>query len=67
MKAADSAWRVLTLRSAAGCTRVGDIKHSLADIGAAREGIGYCPEVHFEEGKLAIVPKCTLSRGRGER
>ncbi len=30
--------------------RAGDIKHSLADITAARRVIGYEPEVHLEEG-----------------
>jgi nucleoside-diphosphate-sugar epimerase len=31
-------------------TRAGDIKHSLADIRAAREAMGYEPSVDFEEG-----------------
>jgi UDP-glucose 4-epimerase len=30
--------------------RAGDIKHSLADISAAREGLGYEPTVNFAEG-----------------
>jgi nucleoside-diphosphate-sugar epimerase len=30
--------------------RAGDIKHSLADIGAARRAIGYEPQVQLEEG-----------------
>jgi UDP-glucose 4-epimerase len=30
--------------------RPGDVKHSLADINAAREAIGYEPSVYFEEG-----------------
>ena len=33
-----------------GPERAGDVKHSLADIGAAREALGYEPKVHFEEG-----------------
>ena len=31
-------------------SRPGDVKHSLADIGAAREVLGYEPKVHFREG-----------------
>ena len=30
--------------------RVGDIKHSMADIGCARNAIGYEPSVYFREG-----------------
>jgi UDP-glucose 4-epimerase len=35
--------------------RSGDIKHSLADIGAARAALGYEPEVYFEEGLRRTV------------
>lgn len=38
-----------------GEERSGDIKHSLADIGAAREAIGYDPQVGFEEGLRRTV------------
>ncbi len=31
-------------------TRVGDVKHSLADIARAREFLGYEPQVGLEEG-----------------
>jgi nucleoside-diphosphate-sugar epimerase len=31
-------------------TRVGDVKHSLADITRAREFLGYEPQVGLEEG-----------------
>jgi UDP-glucose 4-epimerase len=31
-------------------TRVGDIKHSLADVSLAKEKIGYTPLVYFDEG-----------------
>jgi UDP-glucose 4-epimerase len=30
--------------------RAGDVKHSLADIAAARQALGYRPTVRFEEG-----------------
>ena len=33
-----------------GPERAGDIKHSLADITAAREALGYEPKVNFEQG-----------------
>ncbi|HXI01572.1 MAG TPA: SDR family oxidoreductase [Candidatus Saccharimonadales bacterium] len=33
-----------------GAARAGDVKHSLADIGAARELLGYEVKVHLEEG-----------------
>ena len=33
-----------------GPERAGDIRDSMADIGAAREGFGYKPMVGFEEG-----------------
>jgi nucleoside-diphosphate-sugar epimerase len=35
--------------------RVGDVKHSLADIGAAREAFGYAPIVEFKEGLRRTV------------
>lgn len=35
--------------------RVGDVKHSLADISAAREAFGYAPTVNFEEGLRRTV------------
>jgi nucleoside-diphosphate-sugar epimerase len=35
--------------------RVGDVKHSLADITAAREAFGYAPQVGFEEGLRRTV------------
>jgi len=35
--------------------RTGDVKHSLADIRAAQEGLGYAPEVGFEEGLRRTV------------
>lgn len=38
-----------------GPPRAGDIKHSLADISAAREGLGYEPLVGFEDGLRRTV------------
>jgi UDP-glucose 4-epimerase len=38
-----------------GPERAGDIKHSLADISAARQAIGYDPQVGFEEGLRRTV------------
>jgi len=35
--------------------RPGDVKHSLADISAARAALGYEPEVYFEEGLRRTV------------
>jgi nucleoside-diphosphate-sugar epimerase len=35
--------------------RAGDVKHSLADISAAREALGYEPKVSFEEGLKRTV------------
>ena len=35
--------------------RPGDVKHSLADIGRAREELGYTPEVELEEGLRRTV------------
>jgi UDP-glucose 4-epimerase len=31
-------------------SRVGDVRHSLADISAARDAFGYNPKVGWEEG-----------------
>ena len=30
--------------------RIGDVKHSFADISSAREKLGYCPIMTFNEG-----------------
>lgn len=41
--------------------RPGDVKHSLADIGAAKQALGYEPHVDFEEGlnrSIAYYRKC---------
>jgi len=38
-----------------GPDRAGDIKHSLADIGAARDALGYDPQVDFAEGLRRAV------------
>jgi UDP-glucose 4-epimerase len=38
-----------------GAERGGDIKHSLADISAAEEHLGYKPGVNFEDGLLKTV------------
>ena len=38
-----------------GPDRAGDVKHSLADISAARESLGYEPKVDFEEGLRRTV------------
>jgi UDP-glucose 4-epimerase len=35
--------------------RAGDIRHSLADIGAAREALGYAPRVPVAEGLARLV------------
>ena len=35
--------------------RLGDVKHSLADVRVARETIGYEPEVHFAEGLAKAI------------
>jgi UDP-glucose 4-epimerase len=35
--------------------RTGDVKHSLADVSAAKQAIGYEPLVHFEEGLSRTV------------
>jgi UDP-glucose 4-epimerase len=42
--------------------RAGDVKHSLADISAAREAFGYEPEVSFKEGLEHVVE---WYRGKG--
>ncbi len=49
--------RLLQFRGALehGPERAGDIRDSLADIGAAREAFGYVPEVGFEEGLRRTV------------
>jgi UDP-glucose 4-epimerase len=38
-----------------GQERTGDIKHSLADISAAKAALGYTPRVSFEEGLARLV------------
>ncbi len=38
-----------------GVARAGDIKHSLADIGRARELLGYAPAVPVEEGLARLI------------
>ncbi|HEX7960670.1 MAG TPA: NAD-dependent epimerase/dehydratase family protein, partial [Terriglobales bacterium] len=38
-----------------GESRAGDVKHSLADISAGEEALGYAPEVGFEEGLRRTV------------
>jgi nucleoside-diphosphate-sugar epimerase len=43
--------------------RKGDIKHSLADIGAARQGLGYEPRVKFAEGLRRTVEWYRKLRG----
>ena len=35
--------------------RAGDVKHSLADISAAKEAFGYEPQVGFKEGLERVV------------
>lgn len=44
-----------------GRSRVGDIRHCVADISTARELIGYEPEVRFEDGLLDL---CAWLRGQ---
>jgi len=41
--------------AAYGKERDGDIKHSLADISAAEEHLGYKPKVNFEDGLRRTV------------
>lgn len=43
--------------------RVGDVKHSLADISAVRETFGYEPEVSFDEGLRRTVEHFTNTVG----
>lgn len=35
--------------------QIGDVKRTWADISAAREALGYCPEISFEQGVLRFV------------
>jgi UDP-glucose 4-epimerase len=44
--------------------RVGDIKHSLADITRAREKLGYQVEVEFEEGLRRLVTWARENEGQ---
>ncbi|KAB2933628.1 MAG: SDR family oxidoreductase [Leptonema illini] len=37
-------------------SRQGDIRHSLADVGRARELVGYDPQIRIEEGLKAAMP-----------
>jgi nucleoside-diphosphate-sugar epimerase len=43
--------------------RVGDVKHSLADIAAAREGLGYKGAISFEEGLRRTIAWYAERRG----
>jgi UDP-glucose 4-epimerase len=43
--------------------RVGDVKHSLADIAAARAGLGYEPAISFEEGLKRTIAWYAARRG----
>jgi len=45
--------------------RAGDIRHSLADIGAARELLGYEPMVKWEEGIAPTLAYLRALRGEG--
>jgi UDP-N-acetylglucosamine/UDP-N-acetyl-alpha-D-glucosaminouronate 4-epimerase len=38
-----------------GPERIGDVKHSLADVSLAKQGFGYIPKVEFEEGLARTV------------
>lgn len=42
--------------------RAGDIRHSLADIGAARERLGYAPEVSVAEGLARLLAAVRMER-----
>jgi nucleoside-diphosphate-sugar epimerase len=42
--------------------RAGDVKHSLADISAAREVLGYAPQMTFREGLAQVVEWYTGGR-----
>jgi nucleoside-diphosphate-sugar epimerase len=46
-----------------GPYRVGDVKHSLADISAARRGLGYEPFVRFEDGLSKTVEWYRIAAG----
>jgi len=46
--------------------RAGDIKHSLADIGLARELLGYAPSVDFREGLRRTVEWYRRAVGSGQ-
>jgi UDP-glucose 4-epimerase len=35
--------------------KVGEIKHSMADITKAGKLLGYCPEVDFEDGLKRVI------------
>jgi nucleoside-diphosphate-sugar epimerase len=45
--------------------RPGDVKHSLADIGLAKDLIGYTPVVSFKEGLARTVEYIRTAPGRG--
>jgi UDP-glucose 4-epimerase len=45
--------------------RPGDIRHSLADIGAARELLGYAPHVRWEDGLPATIAYLAALRDKG--
>ncbi len=45
--------------------RPGDVRHSLADLERAREGLGYEPRVGFAEGLRRTVASFTGGRGAG--
>lgn len=46
--------------------RLGDIRHSLADVGAAREDLGFEPRISFAEGmELLVAATPTTTTGRG--
>jgi nucleoside-diphosphate-sugar epimerase len=44
--------------------RVGDVRHSLADIARAREMLGYQVEVEFEEGLRCLIAWCRKHEGQ---
>jgi UDP-glucose 4-epimerase len=44
--------------------RVGDVRHSLADIARAREMLGYQVEVEFEEGLRRLIAWCRKHEGQ---
>jgi UDP-glucose 4-epimerase len=47
--------------------RAGDVKHSLADIGAARAVLGYEPTVDFEEGLKRTVTWYRMPAAKSEK